>query len=63
MLRIRLKKKFLYKVIDKDRMIEYHCRYTYLDIGYKGSIYFITITQEDWCNSFLGATMRWNSGF
>jgi hypothetical protein len=63
MLRIRLKKTFLYEIVNEYGMIEYHWRYTYLDIGYKRQICFMSIIQEDWCNLFAGATMLWHSKF
>ena len=63
MIRIRLRKKFLYEITNKDRMIEEHYRYTYLDIGYKGQIYFLSILEEDYCIMFVGANMIWHSKF
>jgi hypothetical protein len=67
MLRILLKKKYLYEVENKDEMFEKHYRYTFLDIGYKGKgvsqSNFITIMQEDYCEVFVGADMLWHSKF
>lgn len=68
MLRILLKRKYLYEVEIADNTWEQHYRYTYLDVGYKGKgnigqKYFITITKEDYCQQFLGALMIWNSPF
>jgi hypothetical protein len=67
MIRIRLNKRYLYEVETKDNVFEKHYRYTYMDIGYKGvgvsQSYFITITQEDYCEIFIGAYMLWYSKF
>jgi hypothetical protein len=67
MIRIKLRRKYLYEVETKDDVFEKHYRYTYLDIGYKGigcsQSNLITITQEDYCEIFVGAVMLWHSNF
>ena len=63
MIRIKLRSKFLYEVLNKDEMLERHWRYTYLDIGYKGQIHLLSIIEEDYCQIFIGANMLWNSNF
>jgi len=67
MIRICLKKKYLYEVENKDNIWEKHYRYTFLDIGYRGKdcsqAFLICIYQEDYCELFIGADMLWHSKF
>lgn len=63
MIRILLKKRFLYERPRGKDYIEQAYRYTFLDIGFKGSIYFISIIQEDIAETILYASMLWHSNF
>jgi hypothetical protein len=68
MLRIKLNSKFLYKVINKDEMLEEHFRYTYLDIGYRGKVnigqkYFLCIYEEEYAQILTWADIKWHSIF
>lgn len=68
MIRILLKRKYLYDVSTKDNVWETHYRHTYLDIGYKGKgncgqLYFLTIIQEDYVEMFACAYLVWHSPF
>jgi len=68
MLRILLKRKYLYEVLTQDNVWEKHYRYTYMYIGYKGQgisgqTYFITIVLEDYIKIFAGASLEWHSPF
>ena len=68
MIRICLKRKYLYEVETKDNVWEKHYRYTFLDIGYKGKgniaqSYLMCVYQEDYCELFVGADMLWHTNF
>jgi len=66
MLRIKLRNKFLYSVMNENGAMEEHYRYTYLDIGYKGKgnigqKWFLVIYKEDYCKILTWADISWHS--
>jgi hypothetical protein len=68
MIRICLKKNYLYEVENADNQWEKHYRYTYLDIGYKGKgncgqKWLVCVFQEDYCELLVGGNLLWHSGF
>lgn len=60
-MRIKLNRKFLYSVQNAKEVMEEHYKDTYLDIGYKGQICLLSITQEFYCKILTGANMIWRS--
>lgn len=61
---LHLFRKFRYQVTDRERdVIEQHYSDYFLNIGYRGQIYFITVEQVDVAEVVCYADLLWRTPF